>query len=119
MISLQTNKILKQIFWDVNVGIEDVNNAKTGEGWETNEYILRRLFERLSWYEIIDLLGISRIKEILTPLFIQKLRTEQLRKKYEFVRQILHGETVSISGWGVENRKRMRYTLLSDRWYRS
>jgi len=112
-------EIIDKVFWDYRITPEQVDAARTGKGWDTGEFILRRLFDRLDWYELIDLLGMERIKACLTPEFIQTLRTIDLREKYEYIRNILQGQAVSVPGWSDANRRRRRHSLLSDRWYRS
>ena len=110
---------LNKLFWDYRITPDRIETARTGEGWETGEFILRRLFERLDWYELVDWLGIDRIKACLTPEFIKTLRTDDLREKYEFVRTVLQGQALSVSGWSDAYRQRRRHALLSDRWNRT
>ncbi|MCD8479274.1 MAG: hypothetical protein LRZ88_02940 [Candidatus Cloacimonetes bacterium] len=48
--------------------------------------MLRKLLESLPWYHVMDLLPHDRIKLLLSDELIKSLRTEQLRKRYEFIR---------------------------------
>jgi hypothetical protein len=80
---------------------------------------LSRMFERLSWYDLVKLFGIDELKRQLTEEAISRIRIETLREKYEFARDILHGNTVSFSGWSPEYREKIKHTLLSNRWYRT
>ena len=81
--------------------------------------ILNRMLERLNWYEILDILGIDLIKQLLKPEIISKLRNKEIRERYETIRRILFKEPLPYSGWDPEYRKRIKATLLSNRWYRS
>lgn len=116
---MDSPKKLNELFWDYNITPEHITNARAGKGWDNQEFLLRRLFEQLDWYELVHWLGWERIAVCLTSEFIRTLRTPDLREKYEFVRCVLHGETPSVSGWSDENRQRRTYALLSDRWNRS
>lgn len=64
------------------------------------------------------LVGIKTVQENLTTEYIQKFRVPELRDRYERVRRILYGETVSPAEWSVEARQRRQSTLISNRWYR-
>ncbi|QTA79221.1 Uncharacterized protein dnl_14760 [Desulfonema limicola] len=119
----QIHQLLKPILWDYKTDPYDFFLTAVGEkkhaGCFDQEKALIRMLERLLWYDLIRLLGIERIKELLTPEIISKLRIKELREKYEFARKILHGEPVSFSGWSAEYREKIKHTLLSNRWYRT
>lgn len=115
-------KALKNIFWDYNTSLlpldkvikRDLNSI---DNYEFN-LILNRMLERLNWYELLDILGIDIIKKLLTPEVIVKLRSKELKDRYERIRRILLKEHLPFSGWDPEYRKRIKATLLSNRWYR-
>ena len=116
------NKI-KSVYWDYNVDPAEIyltvmgrSNAK---GFFTKEKILLRLIERLSWYELIDLVGKEYLTKNLNKTIIEKIRNPQIRNKYESIRKILQGEAVSTAGWSDQNRKRLKASILSDRRYGS
>ena len=115
--------LIKKIIWDYNIDplkIIDVISGKLERIYQFDaEKIFIRMLERLTWYDLINILGIDRIKSLLTADVIEKLRDPYMQEKYEFVRRILQKEAVSFSGWDPEHRKKIRYTLLSNRWYRS
>jgi hypothetical protein len=114
--------ILKPILWDYRIKPYDFFLVALGKknpiGSFTSERALKRMFERLSWYELLELLGVDILKERLTLDLITKIRIKELRLKYEFVRNILQGEPLSFSGWDHVRRQRIKHTLLSNRWYR-
>jgi hypothetical protein len=118
----QIEKILRPILWDYNIDPCELFEVAIGNkeriGSFNQKKALVRMFERLSWYDLINLFGIGQLTKLLTEEAISGIRIRELRERYEFVRKILYGETVSFSGWSPEYREKIRHTLLSDRWYR-
>ncbi len=116
-------KILKSIMWDYNLEPDAMmailKGKKSMKGYFGFEKLFIRVLERLSWYDILSLFGIDFIKEKLTPDIINKIRFKELRENYEYIRKIFQGESVSVSGWSAEYRKRIKHSLLSNRWYSS
>ncbi len=114
---------LNTIFWDYNTNLLPFNKIIEMDLDSVDEYdfklILNRMLERLNWYELIDILGIKNLKKLLTPEIITRLRSKELKDRYERIRRILHQEPLSISGWDPEYRKRIEATLLSYRWDRT
>ncbi|MDM8552131.1 hypothetical protein QUF72_18750 [Desulfobacterales bacterium HSG2] len=119
----QIRKFLRPIVWDYQIDPYELFEVATGKkeraGSFTREKALIRMIEYLGWYDLLRLFGLSELSELLTRDVISGLRPAELQEKYEFVRKILQGETVSFSGWSPEYRKKTEHTLLSDRWYRS
>jgi hypothetical protein len=118
-----TQKTLKGIFWDYNIDpdelFEVLNGKRKKVGPFNAQQIFIRMLERLSWYELIELLDLEYIKNNLTDEVIQKIRFRALREKYETVQKVLHGHPLSVSGWDPPYRERIKHTLLSNRWYRA
>lgn len=119
----QIYQLIQPILWDYKTDPYDFFLTAVGEknraGCFNQEKALIRMLERLSWYDLIRLFGVERLKVLLTPGIISKLRIKELQEKYEFARKILHGESVSFSGWSAEYREKIKHTLLSNRWYRT
>jgi hypothetical protein len=119
----EIQRLLKPIMWDYNLDPYELFEVATGTkkqaGTFTRETALVRMLERLPWYDLVNLFGIDGLTQLITPKIISRLRLKELQEKYEFVRKVLQGETVSFSGWSPEYRERIRHTLLSDRWYRT
>jgi hypothetical protein len=115
--------IMKLIVWDYDVDPYVLYEVVTGKrdkvGHFDAERILIRMLERLSWYDLLNILGMAFLRSALTPQVIKKIRLMDVREKYDFVRKVLQGETVSFSGWSPLYRERIKHTLLSDRWYRT
>lgn len=116
------NKKIKSAFWDYNVDPEEIYEIILGKrapaGFLKKEYLLRRILERLSWYEIVDIFGIEFLKNNITPEITSGIRNNNLKTRYELFWKLLHGEAVPLAGWSHENRKRLAASLLSDRWNR-
>lgn len=119
----QIEKILKPILWDYQIDPCDFFDVAIGKKVRAGSFdqakAMIRMLERLSWYDLVNLLGIDGLAKLLTKEIISRIRIKELRDKYEFARKILHKETVFFSGWSPEYREKIKHTLLSDRWYRT
>jgi hypothetical protein len=111
------------IIWDYDVDPDELFEVITGKREKSGPFDAERIFvrmlERLSWYELIELLGLEFIKNHLSKDVIRKIRFKALRGRYETIRKILSGDPLSFSGWDHEYREKIKYTLLSNRWYRA
>jgi hypothetical protein len=114
------NKLVK-IFWDYNIPYDSlkkiIQHQFTSLDKYTHDLIIKRTLERLDWYDLLNILGKEKIKEILTSDIIKKIRNKELKARYERIRQILFNEAVPVSGWDPENIKRIKSSILSNRWY--
>ena len=123
MSNEEKHRILKSIFWDYDISLLPLNKIIEGDikAIESYEFklMMNRMLERLNWYELLDILGAGLLKDLITPEIIGRLRSKELKERYERIRRILHKEPLPFSGWDPEYRKRIKSTLLSDRWYRS
>lgn len=88
-------------------------------GFLTRERIRLRMLERLSWYELLEVLGTDAAIELAGSDLVARIRNPELRKKYEFISRVLSERIVSFTGWGVEYLQEIKHTLFSNRWYRS
>lgn len=114
--------IVQPVLWDYHIDPYAFYELALGQreriGLFTPDRALRRLLERLSWYELLYLFGVDFLRKRLTRQVIATLHNPDLKRKYEFVRKILQGETVHFSGWDSKHRQPTQHTLLSHRWYR-
>ena len=114
---------LRGIIWDYDVDPDELFEVITGKREKSGPFDAERIFvrmlERLSWYELIELLGLEFIKNHLSKDVIRKIRFKALRGRYETIRKVLSGDPLSFSGWDHEYREKIKYTLLSNRWYRT
>jgi hypothetical protein len=112
---------IKKIFWDYNIEKFLLQKVAAGDFDSIDNYdhnlVLNRMLERLSWYELLEILGLDMIKQYLTKENISKIRFVELREKYEFLRKVLWGEPISFTGWGDEYYSKIKHTLFSNRWY--
>ena len=115
--------IMRHAVWDYAVDpyeLYEVAIGKRGKvGHFDAERVLLRMLERLPWYDVLDLLGVDGLRTLLVPRVIARTRHEDVRERYEYVRRILQGETLPLSGWDPASREKVRHTLLSHRWYRA
>jgi hypothetical protein len=123
MINEEKYRVLKSIFGDYNVKLlplekiveRDLNSIDSYE----LKLIIKRMLERLNWYELLDILGLDLIKKFLTTEIIGSLRNKELKDRYERIRRILFNEPLPFTGWDPEYREKIKSTLLSYRWNRS
>ncbi len=112
---------VKRILWDYDVEPDELYAFLAGESDRlhhfTREMIHVRILERLSWYEILECLPVDVIKGMLNPRTISMLRTESMRKKYDYAARILHNRPLSASRWDPRNRNESEDPVLSDRGY--
>ena len=113
--------ILKRIFWDYNINLLSLDKIAALQLDEIDRYeldlIINRMLERLSWFDLLDILGVDLLKKILASGSINRLRSNELKDRYERIRRILFKEPLPVSGWDSEYIKRIKTTLLSNRWY--
>ena len=114
---------LRGIIWDYDVDPDELFEVITGKREKSGPFDAERIFvrmlERLSWYELIELLGLEFIKNHLSKDVIRKIRFKALRGRYETIRTVSSGDPLSFSGWDHEYREKIKHTLLSNRWYRA
>ncbi len=117
----EISKIMQLIVWDYDINPLDlydiVTEKKNKIGIFDKQRILIRMIERLSWYDLVNLLGIEFLKINLASSILNKLRFSSTKDKYEIIRKVLQGETVSFTGWSPEYRKKIKHTLISHRRY--
>ena len=88
------NILLRQILWDYNISVNDIEKVlqskKKYAGHYNREKIFLKIIESYSWFTILQLFSPYEIKELLTENLTGKLRSQSLRQKYEFVRKRLY-----------------------------
>jgi hypothetical protein len=86
-------EIYRQLCWDYNIPPEDIEAVLKGESENTGHFnresLFIRLLETYPWFTVIQLLEIEEIHKLLNQNIIGRLRSQALRKKYEFVRKRL------------------------------
>lgn len=93
---------IKKIFWDYNIDLLPLKKIAEGSFDTIDKYdfdlIINRMLERLTWFQLIDILGIDMIKKILDEERIKKLRNNELKERYEQIRRLLFNEALPVSG---------------------
>ena len=114
---------LKKIFWDYNIDLLPLNKIVDMQFDVIDKYefdlIINRMLERLGWFDLLDILGVDLLKKLLISGSINRLRSKELKDRYERIRRILFKEPFPLSGWDPEYIRRIKATLLSNRWYAS
>ena len=115
--------VMRHAVWDYDIDPYELYEVAIGRrgkvGHFDAERILLRMLERLPWYDVLDLLGVDGLRTRLVPRLIARIRREDVRERYDYVRGILQGEALPLTGWDPEHREKVRHTLLSHRWYRA
>ena len=119
----EIRRIMKHAVWDYDVDpfelYEVVLGTRDKIGYFDAERVFLRMIERLSWYDLLDLLDLNGIRTRLTTRVIGLLRQRDQRERYEHIRRVLSDEAVPISGWDPRYREKVRNAVLSYRWYRA
>lgn len=114
---------LSKLFWDYNIPNQLLEKIIHHEFKEIDKYdynlIIKRMLERMQWYDLLNILGIDQLKIILSSDIIDKLRSNELKARYERIRRILFNEALSISRWDSGNIEKVKSSILSNRWYGS
>ncbi len=116
-----SDQIYRQIMWDYSIPKEEIEKLLSGEIQYAGHYdytaLAVKIFNNLSWYQIIKIYSLEKIQELLTEDFINKIRFKTLKQNYESLRKILCKETLPDAKWGTANDDTRRYPVLSNRWY--
>lgn len=101
METTEKNRLFGQILWDYNISANDIESVLKGEkklaGHYTREMLFQKMIESYSWFTILKLFSPQEVYQLLTRETISKLRSPQLRLKYEFVRKRLQ-QIISAAG---------------------
>ncbi len=101
---INKQQILKRINWNYNITNEDIETVMNCEqeyaGHRDYNNLLVRMFETLSWYELLEVFGKGELGNKLVPEILSKLRNSDMQEKYldtyryERIGKILQGESV-------------------------
>lgn len=109
--------------WDYEVRPEELLAVIDGRmekaGPFDRDRLLVRSQERLTWLKVVELWGADRLAAVDIRPLLGRVRSPELRRRYDFVFRLLRKEVVPSSGWGPELRGRVRSGLLSHRWDRT
>lgn len=89
MDQLQRRDLLKQLMWDYNIPIEEIEAVIDGKTTYAGHYnrsmLFRKIIESYPWFTVLQLFTPEEIRELLTEEVIKNLRLPSLRKKYGFI----------------------------------
>ena len=85
---------LKRIIWDYTIDEQTlwaIFEGKTSTFSLTQEKLYMRLLLSTPWYRLLDCLGITGLKEILTDRVIHSIWIKDIQEKFIYARKILNG----------------------------
>ncbi|MFA7026197.1 MAG: hypothetical protein WC176_10075 [Candidatus Cloacimonadaceae bacterium] len=92
-VSLTIIEKLDYLMWDYNISAQDSYEVLIGSKPMAGHYdqfsLFRKMLETFPWFTIMELLPLPRIKELLVDQVTTKLRSKQLQKRYEYIRDRL------------------------------
>ncbi len=113
--------LLERIFWDYNIEYLPLTEFVEHQFNEIKEYdyrlIITRMLERSNWYDLLDVLGKDVLIDVLTSDIVDRLRSRELKSRYERIKRILLKETGPFSGYDPQSVRRIKSAVLSDRRY--
>ena len=101
MRDIERKELLRQVMWDYNIPIDDIDALVSGQvplaGHYTREQLFKKILETFPWYTVMNIFPLTGIKLMLTEDLISSLKSQSLKRYYEYVRTRLQ-ETVSDTG---------------------
>ncbi len=114
-------KNYRQLMWDYNISPDEVDKLVNGETEFAGHYDINSLFLKmlnsLSWYQIIEIIHIEKIKILLTDRIIKKIRIQSIQNNYARLKKLLRNEALSSARWYSTINEKTAYPILSNRWY--
>ena len=93
-ITPELKKELKRIMWDYAVDEDTlwaVWEGKRATFSLNRDKLCSRLLLSTSWYRLLDYLGVNGLKEILTDDVIKSFWIKDIREKFIYAKEALHG----------------------------
>ena len=93
-ITSELKNELKRIMWDYRIDeatLYAIFEGKISTFSLNKEKLYARLLLSTSWYRLLDCLGISGLKEILTDKVINSIWIKDVREKFIYAKEALHG----------------------------
>jgi len=82
-------KLIKQLVWDYDIPVDDIEAVLEGKlanaGHYTRSMLFQKVIETYPWFTVIQLFSPIEIKSLLTADMIKQLKAPSLQKKYEFI----------------------------------
>ena len=123
MDSGELTRIARTIVWDYRYRPEDVADVLRGSrervGHLDRPALFVRMLQTMPWQRIVTALTLDEVRALLTPETIARLWPPSLRERYARIRGLLRGDPVPPAEWSADHARRLRSSVLSDRWYRT
>ncbi len=85
---------LKRVLWDYSIDEDTLWAIWEGKS-ETFSLNKNKLYARLllstPWYKLLDYLGLNGLKEILTDEVIKSFWVKDIREKFSYAKNVIHG----------------------------
>ena len=82
-------RLMKHVVWDYDVDPYELHEVVLGKRRKVGHFdrtrVFLRMLERLSWYDLLDLLTVDLLRDLLTPETIAEIRRRDVRERYEHV----------------------------------
>ncbi len=92
-MDIRKQTLYRQLMWDYNISPQEIEKLINGETQFAGHYDKKGLFikvlENYPWYIVLQIFDIKTIKELLTDDTIEKLRMEDMKNKYRYVKKRL------------------------------
>ena len=85
---------LKRLMWDYSIDedtLERIFEGKASTFSLNKEKLYSRLLLSTQWYRLLDSLGVNGLKEILTDQVINAIWIKDIREKFMYAKNALHG----------------------------
>lgn len=116
-------RLARTLVWDYRCRPEEVAEVLRGHrervGHLDKPALFVRMLQTMPWQRVVTTLTLDEVRALLTPETIGRLWPPPLRERYARIRRLLRGDPVPPAEWSAEHARRLRRTVLSDRWYRA
>ena len=93
-ITPEIKKELKRVLWDYSLDEKTlwaIFEGKISTFSLNQEKLYSRLLVSTKWYRLLDCLGLKGLQEILTDRVIRFIWIKDLREKFIYAKEVLHG----------------------------
>jgi hypothetical protein len=83
-------EVLRKINWDYTYTVEEINAILKSDNFSMKKPFYIKLLKSFRWYVLRSVLSEKEIIEMLSPEVINNLHIASLKKKYNYVREVLY-----------------------------
>jgi hypothetical protein len=92
-MEINKNSIYQQLMWDYNLPTDKIDDLMSGKierlGHYNQEMMFKKMIESLSWFVLLEVVGIEKVTQLLSDNVIEKLRSPALKDNYYYVKKRL------------------------------